>query len=213
MVNIPVCSSPKGPLYCTDKNCPARGSDGNHIVMVQSEDLNKGLQDRLAKRQPPARPSSPAPTAMPARTQNVSEQQTLFDMEDDWIGGNLNFYSLAMGVESAFYAEPNEEPIIAKLEGGRKRDIYIVVKGSLRIEYGKHIIRTTSKLLSIGINTDKKLERALAKGLIKITQQPKFEAVDIRYMGRKDESRTPIGISSTNLATVIFETVRYINQP
>jgi hypothetical protein len=180
--------------------------------MVQSADLNKGLQDRLAKRQPPQRPSSPAPTAMPARSNSQSED-TLFDIEDEWVGGNINFYARSVGMEAAFYAEANEEYVVAKIEGGRKRDIFIVAKGTLRVEYGKHIIRSSSKLISIGINTDKKLERALAKGLITISQQPKFEAVDIRYMGRKDESRTPIGISSGNLATVIFEAVRFINQP
>lgn len=209
MATIQVCSSPKGPLYCTDKNCPARGSDGNHIVMVQSEDLGKGLADRLARKQMPPRPtSSTAPKAQP-KPQPVA--QTLFDFGDEWIGGNVNFYARSIGMEAAFYCEPNEEPIIAKIEGGKKRDIYIIAKGSLKVEYGKHVIRSSSKLISIGINSDKKLERAIAKGLITITQQPKFEAVDIRYMGRKDESRTPIGVSSSNLGTVIFETIRFVN--
>lgn len=210
MVQIPQCSSPKGPLYCTDKNCPALGKDGNHIVMIQSEDLGKGLQERLAKKQPtsslPLRPTStPTATPSPSRT-----NPSLFDIPEVWLNGSISFYADSIGMDSVFYAEPNEEPIVARIEGGRKRDVYIIAKGTLRVEYGQHVIRTSSKLISIGINTDKKLERAINKGLIQVVQQPKFEAVDIRYMGRKDESRTPLGIASTNLATVIFESFKYL---
>lgn len=207
MANISPCSSPKGPLYCTDKKCPARDKDGNHIVMVHSEDLSKGLQERLAKKQVPSRP---VVNVTPKAEATLS--QTLFDFDNEWYDGGVSFATSCLGMEAAFHAETNVEPVVAKIEGGKKRDVYIVAKGTLRIEYGKHIIRSTSKLVSIGINTDKKLERAVAKGLITITQQPKFEAVDIRYMGRKDESRTPLGISSGNLATVLFETMKYLSQ-
>jgi hypothetical protein len=180
--------------------------------MVQSEDLSKGLADRLARKQMPPRPTSAStPRAQPKPQASSTQTQTLFDFEDEWVGANINFYARSIGMEAAFYCEPNEEPIIAKIEGGKKRDIYIIVKGTLKVEYGKHVIRSSSKLISIGINSDKKLERAIAKGLITISQQPKFEAVDIRYMGRKDESRTPIGVSSGNLGTVIFETIRFVN--
>jgi hypothetical protein len=207
---LPICSDPRGPAFCIDRGCPARDATGRHIVVVEKEDLGRGLQDRLGSK--PLTVETPLftdPRKLPA-PQYIDNP--LFDLDNEWIGGNINFYAKAPGVEPAFYAEPNQELIIAKIEGGRKRDIYIIVKGSLRVEYGKHIIRSGSKLLGIGIDSDQKLQRAISKGLISITQQPKFEAVDIRYLGRKDETRTPIGISSSNLSTVIFQIINHINE-
>lgn len=213
---LPVCSDPRGPAFCIDKSCPARDATGRHIVVVEKEDLGRGLQDRLGT----GKTGNSAPTQLPVSytvpvqppAPKVIDNPMLFELDNEWVGGNVNFYTKAPGVEPAFYAEPSQELIIAKIEGGRKRDIYIVVKGNLRIEYGKHIIRSGSKLLGIGVDSDLKLQRAITKGLITITQQPKFEAVDIRYLGRKDETRTSIGISSSNLATVIFQVINYINE-
>lgn len=209
MVDLPKCSSPKGPLYCNDAECPARDKTGRHIVQVKTKDLSEGLQERLAGKKPTTN-VKPAPLRQ-SEDRKVETQQPLFDIDAEWTSATVNFYYEAKGAEPAFYAEQGQEPIVAKIENGRKRDIYIVSKGNLRIEYGKHIIRSTTKLISIGVDSDKKLHRALARGLIMITNQPKFEAVEIRYLGRKDETRTPIGISSPNLASVIFESIKYLN--
>lgn len=211
MGNVPKCSSPKGPMFCTDKSCPALGKDGRHIVVVPKQDLEKGIKERLEQKR-----SSPPVTnvksyATTNSLKNKSNELALFDLTSEWMKASVNFYVKAKGAEAAFYAEPGVEQIVAKIEDSRKRDIYIVLKGNLRVEYGKHIIRSGSKLIQIGITNDAKLQRAISKGLIEITQSPKFEAVEIRYMGRKDESRTPIGAASTNLATVIFDTIKYIN--
>lgn len=212
MAVVPKCSDPKGPLYCNNPDCPARDETGRHIVTVQSSDLSKGLQDRLNKKTTPA--VFPAPKNKPtpaAQLATPTVQEPLFDIDAEWIGTVVNFYYEAKGAEPAFYADQGQEVIVAKIEGGRKRNIYIVAKGNLRVVYGKHIIRTTPKLLSIGIDSDKKLQRAIAKDLIQITSQPKFEAVEIRYLGRKDETRTPIGIANPNLSSVIFDVVKYLN--
>ena len=210
MAVIPKCSDPKGPLYCNDSECPARDETGKHIVTVQSSDLGKGLAERLNKKPPvPAQKPTPTPVAILSAP---TTQETLFDIDAEWIGAVTNFYYEAKGAEPVFYAEQGQEVIVAKIEGGRKRDIYIVAKGPLRVIYGKHVIRTTHRLVSIGIDSDKKLQRALSKDLIQITAQPKFEAVEIRYLGRKDETRTSIGISSINLASVIFEVIKYVNE-
>ena len=211
MSPVPKCSDPRGPLYCNDPECPARDENGRHIVTVQSSDLGKGLQDRLNKKtQPKPIPKIANPTP-PAQLSAPTIQEPLFDIDAEWVGTVVNFYYEAKGAEPAFYADQGQEVIVAKIEGGRKRDIYIVAKGNLRIVYGKHIIRTTQRLVSIGIDSDKKLQRALAKDLIQVTAQPKFEAVEIRYLGRKDETRTPIGIASPNLSSVIFDIIKYVN--
>lgn len=212
MSPVPKCSDPRGPLYCNDPDCPARDETGRHIVTVQSSDLGKGLQDRLNKKtQPKPAPKIANPTP-PAQLAAPTIQEPLFDIDAEWVGTVVNFYYEAKGAEPAFYADQGQEVIVAKIEGGRKRDIYIVAKGSLRIVYGKHIIRTTHRLVSIGIDSDKKLQRAISKDLIQITSQPKFEAVEIRYLGRKDETRTPIGISNPSLSTVIFDIIKYVNE-
>ena len=213
MAVVPKCSDPRGPLYCNDPDCPARDETGRHLVTVESSDLSKGLQDRLNKKPAPV----PAPKTVtnptpPAQLAAKTVQEPLFEIDAEWIGTVVNFYYEAKGAEPAFYADQNPEVIVAKIEGGRKRNIYIVAKGSLRVVYGKHIIRTTHRLVSIGIDSDKKLQRAIAKDLIQVTSQPKFEAVEIRYLGRKDETRTPIGISNPNLASVIFDIIKYVNE-
>lgn len=210
MVDMPKCSSPKGPLYCNDAECPARDKTGRHIVQVKGTDLGEGLQERLASKKFVKPPAVATVTPVNVLKQETS-QEPLFDIDTEWVGGGINFYAKAKGVEPAFYAEQGSEPIVARIEGGRRRDIYIIAKGTLRVEYGKHIIRSAAKLISIGIDSDKKLHRAIVRGLIVIANQPKFEAVDIRYLGRKDETRTPIGISSPNLASAIFETLKYLN--
>ena len=212
MAVMPKCSDPKGPLYCNDPDCPARDETGRHIVTVQSSDLSKGLQDRLNKKAKPAVTPTPQHKQTPAAQLAIpTVQEPLFDIDAEWIGTVINFYYEAKGAEPAFYADQGQEVIVAKIESGRKRNIYIVAKGALRVVYGKHIIRTTQKLVSIGIDSDKKLQRALARELIQITSQPKFEAVEIRYLGRKDETRTPIGISNPNLSSVLFDVVKYLN--
>lgn len=212
MAVMPKCSDPKGPLYCNDPDCPARDETGRHIVTVQSSDLSKGLQDRLNKKAKPAVTPTPKHKQTPAAQLAIpTVQEPLFDIDAEWIGTVINFYYEAKGAEPAFYADQGQEVIVAKIESGRKRNIYIVAKGALRVIYGKHIIRTTQKLVSIGIDSDKKLQRALARELIQITSQPKFEAVEIRYLGRKDETRTPIGISNPNLSSVLFDVVKYLN--
>lgn len=211
MAVIPKCSDPKGPLYCNDPECPARDETGKHIVTVQSTDLNKGLAERLNKKTPTASTPkivNPTPAAVLSAP---TSQEPLFDIDAEWIGTAVNFYYEAKGAEPAFYAEQNQDVIVAKIEGGRKRNIYVVAKGPLRVVYGKHVIRSTHRLISIGIDSDKKLQRALAKELIQITAQPKFEAVEIRYLGRRDETRTPIGINGTSLASVLFDIIRYVN--
>lgn len=210
MGNVPKCSSPQGPMFCTDKSCPALGKDGRHIVVVPKQDLEKGIKERLEQKRSSVQNTVSKPYA--STTKNTSNELALFDLSSEWMKGSVNFYVKARGAEAAFYAEPGIEQIVAKIEDSRKRDIYIVLKGSLRVEYGKHVIRSGSKLVQIGITNDAKLQRAISKGLITITQSPKFEAVEIRYMGRKDESRTPIGSASTNLATVIFDTIKYVNE-
>lgn len=212
MVEIPKCSSPKGPLYCNDADCPAKDETGRHIVQVKSQDLGEGLQERLAGKNPaPKKPTvKPEPTPA-AELSKPTIQSPLFEVDAEWTGATVNFYYEAKGAEPAFYSEQGQDVIVAKIEGGRRRDIYVVTKGQLRIEYGKHVIRSTTKLISIGIDSDRKLHRAIVKGLITIANQPKFEAVEIRYLGRKDETRTPIGISSPNLSSVLFETIKYLN--
>lgn len=213
MSPVPKCSDPKGPLYCNDPECPARDETGRHIVTVKNPDLGKGLADRLNKNKPTLTASIPKITPTPAaQLAAPTVQEPLFEIDAEWTDAVVNFYYEAKGAEPAFYADQGQEVIVAKIQGGRKRDIYIVAKGNLRIVYGKHIIRTTHRLVSIGIDSDKKLQRAIAKDLIQVTSQPKFEAVEIRYLGRKDETRTPIGITNPNLASVIFDIIKYVNE-
>jgi hypothetical protein len=212
MGNVPKCSSPKGPMFCTDKTCPALGKDGRHIVVVPKQDLEKGIKERLEQKRSTSTPLQTAGKSYAPASNTKNDELALFDLTSEWMKASVNFYVKARGAEAAFYAEPGIEQIVAKIEYSKNRDIYIVLKGNLRVEYGKHVIRSGSKLIQIGITNDAKLQRALSKGLITITQSPKFEAVEIRYMGRKDESRTPIGPASPNLATVIFDTIKYVNE-
>lgn len=211
---IPKCINPRGPLYCNDPACPALDETGRHIVTVASTNLSKGLQERLNKKPlPPAKPKTKTTQKTTQKTapQAVTSPEPLFDMDAEWVDSRVNFRYDANGAEPAFYAEQGNDVIVAKINGGKKRDVYIIAKGALRVIYGTHTIRTTAKLISIGIDSDRKLQRALDKELIKVASQPKFEAVEIRYMGRRDETRTPIGVNSSNLATVIFETIKYLN--
>lgn len=220
-MTTPKCINPKGAKYCIDENCPARGPDGRHIVVVkENDDLKSDYLKKFSSKggvtgQYNNKKPLPKPTGVQTFTPVPSHEtdSTLFDINDEWFSGNVSFYIKAVGAEAVFYADPEEEStIVCKIDGGRKRDIHIVAKGNMRVKYGTHTIRSSKQLQSIGVNSDTKLQRAVAKGLIEVLSQPKFEAVEIRYMGRKDESRKAIMPSSNNLAELIFKTIKYLNE-
>lgn len=220
-MSVPKCVNPKGAQYCIDENCPARGADGRHVVAVSSsEDLNTDYKEKFSYRNPTVakygNTKKPLPT--PTGTQKLEPigqhptDTTLFDINDEWFGGSINFYVKAAGLNPVFYVEPDaESTIVARVEGGRKRDVYIVAKGNMRVKYGNHVIRSSKQLISIGVNSDSKLNRAVSKNLIEVLQVPKFEAVDIRYLGRKDESRTPILPANQSFSELLFAVVKHLN--
>ena len=209
---VPKCINPNGAKYCVDPNCPARDSDGNHLVATaKTDDFNvagKPLPSPIKHKKP-----------IPQTTYNYNKQvkphetdTTLFDINEEWMGATINFYIKAAGAESVFYCNPSEESIIvARIESKGKRDIYIIAKGNMRIKYNNHIIRSSQQLISIGITSDARFQKAVEKNIIEILQTPKFEAVDIRYLGRKDETRTLILPSSINIGSLIFDVVKYLN--
>jgi hypothetical protein len=212
--NLPKCSNPRGAKYCADPECPARDKMGNHIVVASiGNDLDKSFA--LSKNKPmPAKPKPlPTPQYVPAPKPHETDI-TLFDDNSDLIGSEVYFNQDAVGTHPVFYCNPNEEYIIAvKLSWARKKDIHIISRGAMRIQYGTHIIRTSKQLITLGINSDLKLARAVSKNLITILQEPKFEAVHIKYLGRKDETRTQILPSNSNMAELIFQSIKYMQQP
>ena len=212
---VPKCVNPNGARYCVDPKCPARDSEGRHLVPTSlSDDLTnistKGLPSATIKaKKPIPNPNKPFSLEQPKPHETDTP---LFDLNEEWMGVTINFYIKAAGAEPVFYASPQEEStIVARIESTGKRDIYIIAKGNLRIKYNNHIIRSSQQLISIGITNDARFQKAVAKNIIEVLQTPKFEAVDIRYLGRKDETRTPILPTASNLASLIFDVVKYLN--
>jgi hypothetical protein len=212
---LPKCVNPNGARYCVDPNCPARDAQGIHLVpTTSSNDLTsistKGLPSSTIKAKKPI-PTTTSSFSLEKPKPHESDMP-LFDLNEEWMGATINFYIKAAGAESVFYASPSEEStIVARIESSGKRDIYIIAKGHMRIKYNNHIIRSSQQLINIGITSDARFQKAATKNIIEVLQTPKFEAVDIRYLGRKDETRTPILPVSTNMASLIFEVVKYFN--
>lgn len=215
MPTLPKCLNPRGAKYCADPDCPARDKLGNHIVVASiGNDLDKSFSLNK-KNPPPPKPKlqTPNPQYVPQTMKPHETDVQLFDDNNEWVGAEIFFYNDAVGVHPVFYCEPNEQyTVVSKLSWERKKDVYIISRGSMRVQYGTHIVRSSKQLISIGINSDLKLEKAVSKNLITILQEPKFEAVHIRYMGRKDETRTPVLALTSNLSELIFNSIKYIQQ-
>lgn len=210
------CVNPRGARYCADPNCPARDENGNHIVATSlGNDLTDGLKLNKPAPTVPQKPyTPPKQTQLPLTPVKPHETDVpLFDDDSEWVEANISFYVDAVGVNPLFYCDPKEDyTIVAKISYERKKDIYIICKGNMRVQYGTHIIRSSKQLKSIGINTDMKLRKAVEKNLITVLQEPKFEAVHIRYLGRKDETRTTVSPASPYLHELIFTSVKNIQQ-
>jgi hypothetical protein len=213
MPTLPKCSNPRGAKYCADPDCPARDKLGNHIVVASlGNDLDKSFSLNK-KPAPKPKPETPTPQYVPPTMKPHETDVQLFDDNSEWVGSEIFFYNDAVGANPVFYCEPNEEyTVVAKLSWERKKDIYIISRGAMRVQYGTHVIRSSKQLISIGVNSDLKLAKAVNKNLLTILQEPKFEAVHIRYMGRKDETRTPVLPLTSDLSALIFSSIKYMQQ-
>lgn len=213
MPTLPKCVNPRGVKYCADPDCPARDKLGNHIVIASlGNDLDKSFS-LTKKPAAPVKPQTPNPQYVQPTMKPHETDVQLFGDNSEWVGAEIFFYNDAVGVNPVFYCEPNEDyTVVAKLSWERKKDIYIISRGAMRVQYGTHVIRNSKQLISIGVNSDNKLSKAVTKNLLTILQEPRFEAVHIRYMGRKDETRTSVLPVTSNLAELIFNATKYTQQ-